>query len=273
MQSKSVLVTGSSGFLGRHFVAELHRRGYKVFGVDSDDPLSLDAHSVFATKMPKYDLIIHCAAVSPNRLGIDTKPYSLIQNQRLDAAMFDWAVRTGQGRVLYFSSCAALDAEPDDYGQLKLAGERMAAQARKAGIPVTVVRPYSGYGEDQSEDFPFRAFIERAKRRDDPFEVWGDGTQVRDWIHVDDIVNGALRVVESGTLDAISLCTGKSWTMAVTAQNVCALAGYRPRFNFRPEMPAGPARRVGNPDGMYDVGYVPKVSLVEGIKRALEYKA
>ena len=128
----------------------------------------MDRCSGSAQDTSVYDLVIHAAAWLPHRVAIDTQPATLVYNQTLDAVLFDWAIRTRQRHVLYLSSCAAADDQPDSYGLLKLTGERMAEQARAAGLNVTVVRPYSGYGEDQSEDFPFGASSpgrERARTR------------------------------------------------------------------------------------------------------------
>lgn len=247
-------------------VAELGQRGYSVVGCDIlrfDDALSR-----FRSDSSRYDLIVHAAAQSPHRSAIDNQPATHIYNQLLDAAMFEWAVSTKQGRVLYLSSCAALDAEPDAYGLLKLTGERMAAQARAAGLPVTVVRPFSGYGEDQGEDWPFGAFAARARRKDDPFTVWGDGSQVRDWVHIDDVVNGALAVADSGTAEPVSLCTGVETSMAELAGLMCAEAGYEPEFEFRLDKPAGQPYRVGDPSTLLRY-YTPTVTIAEGVKRAL----
>jgi len=217
--------------------------------------------------MPAFDLIVHAAASQPHRAAIDGDPHSHIYNQLLDAAMFDWAVRTGTP-VLYLSSCAVLDSEPDAYGRLKLTGERMAQQARAAGVPVSVVRPYSGYGEDQGAQFPFGAFLARALAREDPFVIWGDGRQVRDWIHIDDVVRGALAVVASGTTEPVSLCTGAATSMRRLVALMCETVGYRPRIELHPEMPAGVAYRVGDPTRLRSV-YEPTVSIAEGVKRAL----
>lgn len=267
------LVTGVAGFVGRHMATELQRRGWVVDGCDVDTgnyPMPKDdALEVFRVSTAPYDLVVHAAASSPHRAAIDGQPATHIYNQLLDAAMFEWAVQTRQGRVLYFSSCAALDERPDDYGLLKLTGERMAAQARRAGLPVTVVRPFSGYGEDQSESFPFRAFVERARRRENPFTIWGDGRQVRDWIHISDVVSAALAVVESGAEEAVSLCTGIGTSMAELATLVCRHVGYEPEFEFRADMPAGAAYRVGDPTRLHEI-YKPLVSIEEGVRRALE---
>src|SRR6185369_5845713 len=223
VRAMRALVTGSAGFVGRHMQSALERRGWEVTRADIADPYGrpMDCQIHFRGDHTVYDLVIHAASRSPHRVAIDTQPASHIYNQLLDAAMFDWAIRTKQGRVLYFSSCAAADAEPDAYGLLKLTGERMAVQARAAGVPVTVVRPYSGYGEDQSEDFPFRAFVERARRREDPFDVWGDGKQVRDWIHVDDVVGASLALVEAEVDGPVSLCTGIGTPMLDVAAMAC----------------------------------------------------
>lgn len=260
------LVTGSAGFIGRHFVRELVSRGWTVSGRDLTD--GTDALGVFRWGTDVFDLVVHAAAKSPHRAAIDTEPASHIYNQFLDAAMFEWAIRTRQRQVLYLSSCAALDAEPDEYGRLKLTGERMAGQARECGVPVTVVRPYSGYGEDQDERFPFGAFVARARRREDPFEIWGDGTQVRDWIHVDDVVNGALALVDAAIPGPVSLCTGIGTSMRELVDLVCGEAGCRPTVQLRPDMPAGTGRRVGEPAHMLRY-YQPQVSLEQGVKRAL----
>lgn len=285
------LVTGSAGFVGRHVHAELSRRGYAVAGIDLTD--GNDAVDFFRLpKSTRFDLVVHAAASAPHRAAIDGEHQHMARNLQLDAAMFEWAVRTGQGRVLYLSSSAAypiarqtgpgwgrlfeddidLDEarEPDAvYGWTKLTGERMAAEARKAGLPVTVVRPFSGYGEDQTENFPFRALVERARRREDPFVIWGSGDQVRDWMHIDDMVKAALMVAQSGTTDPVNLCTGTGWSMAELAHLACDEVGYQPRFEYLTDKPAGVAYRVGDPDRMLEF-YEPKIDLPEGIRRALQ---
>lgn len=268
------LVTGSAGFVGRHVVAELKRRGYVVSGCDIADqggqrkPLG-DFFRWIGADWSNYDLVVHAAARSPHRAAIDGDPGMHPYNVMLDSAMFDWVIRTGQPHVVYLSSCAALDGPVDDYARTKLTGEWLASRARAAGVRVTVVRPYSGYGEDQSENFPFRAIVERARRREDPFDIWGDGSQVRDWIHIDDVVNGMLAVAESGTDEAVSLCTGVGTSMARLAQMACEQVGHQPEFRLRTDKPAGVSYRVGDPTALHRY-YKPVVTLDEGVKRALE---
>jgi nucleoside-diphosphate-sugar epimerase len=285
-----VLVSGSAGFLGRHFVAALEARSDDVTGVDIRD--GRDALDVFRHGHKTFDVVIHCAAVAPHRSAIDGRALAVgAGNLELDSALFQWAARTRPGRLVYFSSSAAYPvglqdgntiggleesdirlvevSEPDAiYGAVKLMGERLAAAYRAQGGAVTVVRPFSGYGEDQSADFPFGAFRDRALRREDPFVVWGDGTQVRDWVHVDDLVGAVLAAVDAGVDGPLNIATGIGTSMAELAAMFCAEAGYDPRFEFLTDRPAGVAYRVGDPTLLNEV-YTPKVTIAEGVKRAL----
>ncbi|WP_163553040.1 NAD-dependent epimerase/dehydratase family protein [Candidatus Frankia alpina] len=290
------LVTGSSGFVGRHMTTKLRARGYVVNEIDiAEAECPMDCRSfVFGQNSPIYDLVVHAAARAPHRAAIDGQPAASIYNRMLDAEMFEWAVRTGQRRVLYLSSSAAYPAAPpggdrpyaerlishrgitdapfDQYGWGKVAGEQMAAAAAAGGVAVHIVRPFSGYGEDQGLDFPFGAFVARARQREDPFRIWGAGGQMRDWIHIDDVVAGALAVVDADERRPVNLCTGVATSMATLATLVCTAAGYWPDFEFDLRAPAGVAYRVEDPSLMRTI-YTPRVPLAEGIARALAQEA
>ncbi|MBV9920288.1 MAG: NAD-dependent epimerase/dehydratase family protein [Pseudonocardia sp.] len=296
------LVTGSAGFVGRHMVAELESRGYLVQTCDLRYEVGpMDCLDLFRKSDTRYDLVVHCAFHVGGRAAIDGEPSLLAKNLQIDSAMFDWARRTKPGRVLYFSSSAAYPidlqalgaantryrlqesdvlhaafedcpiGEPDArYGWAKFTGELMAKAARESGVAVSVVRPFSGYGEDQDQTYPFRAIVERARAKEDPFVVWGPGTQVRDWVHIDDVVEGALAVVESGTDEPVNLCTGVGTSMLELAKLCCERVGYSPEFAPQPDKPTGVLYRVGDPTRFHRwTGLTPKVSLEEGVDRAL----
>jgi nucleoside-diphosphate-sugar epimerase len=293
------LVTGSAGFVGRHMVAELQGRGWEVDLCDplhkeTEVPYYEDAHMVFRQEKDEgsvYDLVVHCAAAAPYRAAIDGQPMNLVADLALDTALFKWAVRTEQKHVVYISSSAAypvtlqrkgvrthlaedvIDPSRPElgdaaYGLTKLTGEQMAGAARAAGVKVTVVRPFSGYGEDQGENWPFGAFIGRALRREDPFTIWGDSTQVRDWIHIDDVVRAMYALYEQGVEEPVNLCTGVGTSMLKLVTKICAASGYYPEIVVDTEAPQGVHYRVGNPWRLRQY-YTPEISVDEGITRAL----
>jgi nucleoside-diphosphate-sugar epimerase len=284
------LVTGDQGFLGRHFSAALAAAGYDVVGCDVRTGPEGDCRYVFGQISQRYDLVVHCAAVVGGRAGIDGSPLETAVNLELDAALFRWAAIARPGRVVYISSSAAYPViyqthpghklregdvyiphdvlQPDQvYGWTKIMGEVLSQQLRRAGVPVTVVRPFSGYGTDQDDSYPFPAFVSRALRHDDPFEIWC-GQCVRDFVHVDDVVGATLAAVAAGAEGPVNICTGVPTSFNTLARMVCQQAGYEPELAPDPSAPTGVFWRVGSPVVMHSL-YMPKIPLAVGIGRAL----
>lgn len=287
---KRALVTGWAGFIGRNFRRRLEDDGWDVEGCDIKD--GVDCREVFARETRRYDLIVHAAAVVGGRQMIDGEPLKVATDLAIDSDMFNWVVNTEQPRVLYFSSSAAYPikfqkltdahaleerelvitgdiSEPDQsYGWVKVTGEKLAGLARDMGTNVTVVRPFSGYGHDQDLTYPFPSFIERARRRRDPFTIWGDGSQVRDLIHVDDVVEACLMILTADVRWPVNLGTGRATSFNELAKLVTRIAGYSPWFAHEIGMPRGVEYRVADVTRMHNY-YEPRVTLEEGIRRAL----
>ena len=255
-----------------------------------------DARAVFSdpqTEYP-YDVVIHLAAIVGGRAKIDGEPLTVATDLSIDAAFFNWCYQAKPKHVIYFSSSAAYGVElqrdpgyrlketdlvvdgahqllmPDmTYGWSKLTGEYLAHHLREAGVKVHVFRPFSGYGSDQGNEYPFGAFIDRALAQDDPFEIWGTGNQTRDWIHIDDVVEGTWTITMEAPPDAYNICTGVPTSFARLGQMVTAAAGYEPDFRFLPHKPSGVHYRVGDPTKMLQY-YSPRVTLADGIVRAIK---
>jgi nucleoside-diphosphate-sugar epimerase len=300
--TKRVLLTGSSGFVGNHFHQALYNQRWDITPVDLKD--GNDARDFFRRVTERFDLVVHCAAVVGGRKMIDGAPLALASNMELDSGLFQWALRNKPGRVLYFSSSAAypvmwqsgdsgyklqerlIDEKmtgntmvgvPDQlYGWTKLTGENLAHRYRQEGGKVSVVRPFSGYGEDQSSDYPFPAFIGRAIVHSDPFKVWGDGTQTRDFIHIDDIIRACLVMIDNGIDGPVNLGTGVATSMTQLAKMAMDEVGI-PRqgefsvpIQYETSAPSGVAYRVADVKRLNEF-YTPRVTLEEGIARAVAY--
>lgn len=296
---KTALVTGSSGFVGRHMVQRLELMGYDITGCDVwGHAKSQDCREIFNFSIPsQYDLVVHCAAVIGGRAKIDGDPLAVAENLAIDSDMFRWAVRTEQPRIVYFSSAAvygvglqdgdyphSLDeglapvelpkdyywGSPDNtYGWAKLVGEVLAKKATEAGVKVHVFRPFSGYGDGQSEDYPFNALAGKvldACEYGAPVEVWGDPTSRRDWIHIDDIVDAVMTAVDIDFLEPVNLCTGIGTSFEELVKKMAV--GFKPEIVANPNAPMGVHTRVGDPTRM-NTFYTPKISLEEGIARCM----
>ncbi len=105
---KKVLVTGSSGFIGRHLVSTFADRGYEVGEIDIAHPHNpFDARQFFKGRGPDVDVVVHAAAVVGGRKKVVGSPLDHAENLEIDAALFRWARENRPGRVVYFSSSCA----------------------------------------------------------------------------------------------------------------------------------------------------------------------
>lgn len=287
-----VLLTGSGGFVGRHLHRALDARGDTVTTCDLRAAHIGDALDYFRRDRTRHDLAVHCAAIVGGRASIDGSPLGVGTNLALDSWFLRWLATSGTPRAVYYSSSAAYpvalqgedsghqlredDIEltrpgrPDStYGLAKLTGEQLVPYAEAEGCRVHVLRPMSGYGPGQSLDYPFPSFIARARRGDDPFEVWGTGRQVRDWVHIDDLVGATLAAVDQDVPGATNIGTGRATSFNELARMVCAEAGYRPWLKHVIGAPDGVQYRVADPAKLLSF-YRPRVTLDEGIRRALK---
>lgn len=278
-----ILITGHKGFVGRYFMGRLE--GNDILGVDIKD--GYDCRSYFKTSDTQYDLVIHLAAIVGGRETIEGRPLAVADNFSIDSEFFQWCLRTKPKKIVYFSSSAAYPTyyqvegnerklredmcsyyspkKPDmTYGWSKMVGEYLASFVDN----VYVFRPFSGYGPDQDLSYPFPMYVKRAVERQDPFEVWGNGKQTRDFIHIKDIVEAVLTALENPPNGPINLGTGRATSFLELAEMCMDAVGYKGQIITRPDKPVGCMHRVSDNTKMLSF-YTPKISLEQGIWEAV----
>ena len=283
-----ILITGDEGFVGRAFHRALDTKNNEVVGFDIKS--GIDARKFFAADNTYFDVVIHLAAVVGGRATIEGNPLAVATDLAIDSDLFQWALRTRPGRIVYFSSSAAypimlqkvrfkamlseqdINLEhirtPDQtYGWSKLTGEMLAQYARDEGLKVTILRPFSGYASDQSLDYPFPSFIARARAKASPFKIWGSGLQVRDFVHIDDVVEATFAAIING-VQVMNICSGRATSFIELAEMMMLAVGYLAPIETDLSAPVGVEYRVGNPRYMNMI-YEPKISLEQGIAQAL----
>lgn len=287
-----ILITGHKGFVGRNFFRKLTKRENKITGIDIKD--GVDCRDFFRKdKDSKFDLVLHLAAIVGGRQTIEGDPISVATDLSIDAEMFNWAVRAKPKKIVYYSSSAAYPIEyqapgtkrfleeddidlnsiksPDHtYGWAKLSGEILSYHARAYGLDILVLRPFSGYGEEQDLTYPFPAFIDRIKKRSNPFVIWGDGNQVRDFIHIDDLVDSTLEAVKQKINGPINLGSGNPTSFNQLADTTFKISNFNPRIRHLTDKPVGVSFRCSNNQKMLSF-YKPKISMEDGIRRALDH--
>src|SRR5258708_26658007 len=134
----------------------------------------------------KWCGVVHLAANIINVHDRGKIGMKAFEDLELDARMFRWVEGNPPAKAMVVMSSCALDFPEDPYCMVKLTLEAFAQCLHKQGVPVVILRPFSGYGGDQSFQYPLRAIVGRARPREDPLLVWR-ASQVPCSVHTQDL--------------------------------------------------------------------------------------
>ena len=246
-----------------------------------------------------FDLVLHLAAMVGGRLMIEHNPLAIADDLSIDAEYWQWAAAARPTKTICFSSSAAYPVSlqrqegyvllseeminfgddigmPDmSYGWAKLTCEYLARLAHERhGLASVCYRPFSGYGADQDDTYPFPSICKRALAgsANEPLVVWGSGRQMRDFIHIDDCVHGVVHTMDA--IDdggAINLSTGRLTSFLDFARVAVGACGYDTEVQGRDDRPVGVFARGGDTTLQEQLGFRATISLEEGIASAIAY--
>lgn len=308
---KTIFITGGAGFIGSTLAGRLveHNRVVLYDNLTrnslQDRPFRdhpnlrlvqgdvLDARHV-AEAMRGADIVIHCAAIA----GIDTVIKSPVTTMRVNmigsANVLEAAANLPRcDRVVCFSTSevfgqqAFRSAESDStvigkvgearwtYAVSKVAEEHLAiAYFQEKGLPTTILRPFNVYGPGQVGEGALRTFVIRALRNE-PIEIHGDGTQIRAWCYVDDMVDGVLLAMEHPRAVGESFNIGNQravTTIYGLANTVIRVLGSRSPIVFTRKDYADVELRIPSVRKAKELlGFEARIDLEEGIRRTAEY--
>jgi nucleoside-diphosphate-sugar epimerase len=242
------------------------------------------------------DVVFHLAADHGGRGYVDLHQAACASNLVLDGNLFAAAYHAGVDRVVFASSGCVYpnfrQNDPDEvlylseemagppydadnmYGWAKLMGEMTLAHlAQERGLKAASCRYFTVYGERGKEDHAVIAMIARALIRQDPFVVWGNGEQIRNWTYVGDIVQGTILAAEKiDDGSAINLGTMERTRVLDAVKEIMAYTGHTAHIELHPEMPTGPMNRVAdNSLSRNLLGWEPEVPFVEGLHRTIDW--
>jgi len=308
-QGKKVLVTGGTGFVGTHIVQELLGQGAKVRVPVHTRPLivrdpRIEAVPADLTKQDDcvdaargMDYVFHAAGAVAAAGVMASNPMSAITaNLILTAQVLQAAWTAGVERILIFSSSTAYPAADYPikeeelwggptypfyfgYGWMRRYFERLGEfVASKSKVRVAIVRPTAVYGRWDNFDLKtghvIPALIRKAVDRIDPYEVWGNGDEVRDFLHVSDLARGCLLMLEKhADCDPVNIGYGRTMTIKEIVRTILRAAGYaEARIVFDTSKPSAiPFRMVDITKARRELGFEPRISLEDGLKDTVEW--
>ena len=277
---------------GRRSNIEQHLQNGRVTFVEAD----LREPGVTRAAMRGIDIVFHLAADHGGRGYVDLHQAGPASNLFLDGLVFWEALKEGVEKVVYASSGCVypnyMQSDPSKevylreedvkaphdadnmYGWAKLMAEMtLQAYHREYKLGAASCRYFTVYGPRGVENHAVIAMIARAFVGQNPFEVWGDGTQIRNWTYVDDIVSGTILAAEKikdGT--AVNLGTMERVRVIDAAEMVLNFTGHKAEICLRPDMPTGPANRVAdNKLAKRLLDWEPKTNFRDGLRKTTDW--
>jgi nucleoside-diphosphate-sugar epimerase len=242
------------------------------------------------------DLVFHLAADHGGRGYVDLHQAACAGNLGLDGLLFRACVQQDVSKVVYASSGCIypnyIQSDPREilyltedkagppydadnlYGWAKLMAEMtLQAYHKDYGLKAASCRYFTVYGPRGHENHAVIAMIARAFVGQNPFAVWGNGEQIRNWTHVDDIVSGTIRaaeVIDDGT--PINLGTMERTRVIDAVHEVLRYTGHKADIELHPEMPTGPMNRVAdNSLAKRLLSWEPKTQFMEGLRSTIDW--
>lgn len=241
-------------------------------------------------------VVFHLAADHGGRGYVDLHQAGPASNLLLDGLVFWEARRAGVDKVVFASSGCVypnfLQSNPDEevylteemvkppydadnmYGWAKLMAElTLKAYHKEYGMKAASCRYFTVYGPRGVENHAVIAMIAKAFIGQNPFEVWGDGTQVRNWTYIDDIVRGTILAAEKiGDGTAVNLGTMERVRVIDAVQEVLRYTRHQAEIKLLPNMPTGPLNRVAhNSLAKRLLGWEPRVKFIDGLHRTIDW--
>jgi GDP-L-fucose synthase len=301
-KNKKVLVTGGSGMIGRQLVSLLLGKEADIYVADISKPVDMPAYVTFVqVDLREYsDCIRICQGMDFifNLVGIKASPKACMEQpanimgpmMQFNTNMLEAAMKANVDWYLYTSSVGVYQPAPilkeDDVwntmpskndwfgGWAKRMGEMQikAYEVQNGFSKCSIVRPANVYGPYDNFDLNSAMVVPsliRKAEENEKLEVWGDGSQIRDFIHSYDVARGMIFAVENKISEPINLGSGEGVTIKIIAETVSNYFGKE--LVWDKDKPSGDPIRLFDMSRAKSYGFEAKISIVEGVNNTIDW--
>lgn len=298
----AIYVAGHNGLVGSAIVRELTAQGYKNIitatrhTYDLRDPVSV--RSLFYNFKPDY-VFLAAAKVGGILANATKKANFIYDNLMIQTNIINTAHMYDVKKLLFLgSSCiypklahtpivesalltGALEPTNDAYAIAKIAGIKMCEAYRQqynfnaiSLMPTNLYGPNDNFDEGSSHVLPamIRRFHTAKIRNQDEVRCWGDGTPMREFLHVDDLAKACIFLMnEYNDGEIINVGTGIDVSIKDLAETIANVVDYKGKIIWDTSKPNGTMRKVLNVDKINKLGWKAEIKLRNGIENTYKW--
>ena len=301
-KTKKIYVAGHRGLVGSAIVRKLEAEGFENILTRTHSELDLtrqaDVEKFFEEEKPAY--VILAAAKVGGIYANDTYPADFImKNLQIECNVIDAAYKNNVEKLLFLgSSCiyprecpqpikeeyllsGYLEKTNEAYALAKIAGLKMCAfYNQQYGTDYISVMPCNLYGindnfsPENSHVLPalMRKFHEAKIKNEPTVTVWGSGKPLREFLNVDDLADACLYLMENYTgNEFFNVGYGEEISILQLSEMMKKVTGFKGNIVMDSSKPDGTPRKLTDISKMKAMGWEPKISLEEGLKRTYEW--
>ena len=297
-QTDKIFVAGHSGMVGSAIVRALSGGGYNNMCLRSHRELDLTSQSQTEAffNAEKPDVAVIAAAKVGGIYANNTFPADFIEiNLAIALNTIRAAYKAGVKRLLYLgSTCiyprmapqpipesalltSELEKTNEAYAIAKIAGLKLCEYFRKqygvcyhSGMPTNLYGPGDNYHEKNSHVLPalIRRFHEAAQANLPEVVLWGTGTPLREFLHVDDLADACVHLLKmDNPPDLVNLGSGEEISIRGLAEIVAETVGFKGKIVQDTSKPDGTPRKLCDTTLLRSLGWKPKYSICDGVKQ------
>ncbi len=297
------LVLGGNGFIGSHLVDRLLREGHAVHVFDRQPeryrkPLTdvlyhiqdFGNRAFLASVLPQMDVVFHLVSTTVPKTSNDDPAFDVMSNVVETIYLLEQCAKERVKKVVFLSSGGAVYGTPavlpasedsperpeSSYGITKLAIEKYLGLFRRLyGLNYVILRPSNPYGERQNPDGDqgvIAVFLGKIAKGQ-AVDIWGDGSNVKDFVYIGDLIEGIYRAAFSDTPSRVfNMGSGIGHSVNDIVRRIAGMVdrpisvNYGPRGTFDVSKISLDITRA-----RIELGWEPRISLDEGLRRTWEF--
>jgi len=293
-----ILIAGSQGMVGSAIVRNLKQKGYNNLVLATrkwvDFTNQNETTHFFQGVKPEY-VFVAAAKVGGIMANKENKADFITQNLEIQTNIIKSAYKFGVKKLLFLgSSCiypkfanqpitedqllaGPLESSNDGYAIAKIVGVKMCqAYRQQYGFNAISLMPTNLYGPNDNFDLEtshvLPAMIAKFHSAKDVVTFWGDGSPMREFLHVDDLAEACYVAMHNyDGEEHLNVGTGEDVTIKELADTIADVVGFHGKISWDTSKPNGTPRKVLNVDKIKSLGWKPKISLREGIESTYEW--